>query len=240
MKSLKLIWGSDTRNIFVLSLITAAFIACDFDRLLTIFPLEMRWIPKVMLCVCGVASAFLAFVIWLKAFLQVGNESSNEEAPTIISEREDEINKHLIANGSFSFLQRGHLSSEQVRLMDSATPQERQVYVKKRSKRFMFLVLCVGAYFVWLSFQPAKPVPPPPAIEVTDAGTIKEIQLHETTFSTASTVITTAGVYQVRGGVSASAGDAARTEAKEIVPNQVIERSLCIKSVIKSACYRLM
>ena len=65
------------------------------------------------------------------------------------------------------------------------------------------IFLCLGVIFTWVALQPQKTLPPKPApvVQITDAGSVKEIQLHETSLSTATTVTTTAGVYQVRGGV---------------------------------------
>lgn len=100
------------------------------------------------------------------------------------------------------------------------------------------ILLCTGLTIAWVALQP-RPLKPEPVIEITDAGSVKEIQLHETSLSTATTVTTTASVYQVRGGVSRAAEDKARIKAKE-VGMVGVQKSLCIKSSIKTACYRLM
>lgn len=166
---------------------------------------------------------------------------------TSISEKQDEMNKRLIARGSLvSALissvtnTRRPRSAEQVRLIEMATPDERQAYLSRQVKTSWAIMLCFGLAVSWLEMQPRKPAQPKPlpVVEVTDAGSVKGIQLHETSLSTATTVTTTAGVYQVRGGVSASAGDEASLEAKD-VGTLGVQTSLCIKSKIKTACYPL-
>lgn len=164
-----------------------------------------------------------------------------------ISEMQDEKNKRLIARGSLvsSVMSsitktRRPLSAEQVRLIEMETPHERQAYVSRQAKTSWAIILCFGLAVVWSAMQPRTPAQPKPlpAVEITDAGLVKDIQLHETSLSTATTVTTTAGVYQVRGGVSATSGDVASLEAKED-GTLGVQKSLCIKSNIKSACYPL-
>lgn len=169
---------------------------------------------------------------------------STGSKPSTISEKQDEINKRLVAHSlgqTFKRVLTGRtwsLTPEQVRLIEQATPQERQAYVKRQSKVTLAILLCLGVAIAWVALQP-KPLKPEPVIQITDAGSVKEIQLHETSLSTATTVTTTAGVYQVRGGVSGATGDEARIEAKE-VGTLGVQKSLCIKSSIKTACYPLM
>jgi hypothetical protein len=167
---------------------------------------------------------------------------------TAIHDAEDEMNKALIARGSlasavwlvFSKTSRS-LGPEQTRLISMATPQERQAYVRRQAKMTWTIMLCIGIAVAWVALEPRKPVQPKPLpkVEIIDAGTIKSIQLHETALSTATTVTTTAGVYQVAGGVSAAPDDKATLEANEVGALGV-QKSLCIKSSIKTACYALM
>lgn len=157
-----------------------------------------------------------------------------------ISKRRDDHYKRMIAHSFFSFLRNGELTREQVYLIERATPEERQVYVYKRAMRAWVFFLCACAFLVWVELQPAKPLPSEPQMEIIDAGAVNEIQLHETSFSTSSTVLTTTGVYQVYGGVSAANGDTARIESKELGLSSTVKKFLCIKSAIKSACYPLM
>ena len=172
---------------------------------------------------------------------------SADSHPSVISEQEDEINKRRITHSlkqTFGRVLTGrprYLTPEQIRLIEQATPQERQAYVKRQTKMTLAIFLCLGVIFTWVALQPQKTLPPKPAtvVKITDAGSVKEIQLHETSLSTATTVTTTAGVYQVRGGVSGAVGDEAKIEAKEI-GTLGVQKSLCIKSSIKTACYPLM
>lgn len=172
----------------------------------------------------------------------------NDVSTSAISDAEDEKNKRLIAHGSlasavwsvFSKTNRS-LSPEQTRLISTATPQERQAYVRRQARMSWAIMFCIGIAVAWVALEPRKPVQPKPlpTVEITDAGTIKSTQLHETSLSTATTVTTTAGVYQVRGGVSGAPDDKATIEAKEVGALGV-QKSLCIQSSIKTACYPLM
>ncbi len=169
----------------------------------------------------------------------------SDSSASAISDAEDERNKRLIAHGSlassvwfvFSKTSRS-LSPEQIRLIHMATPKERQAYVRRQAKMSWAIMLCICIALTWVALQPRQ-LKPLPAVEITDAGTIKSIQLHETSLSTATTVTTTAGVYQVRGGVSGASDDKATIEAKEVGALGV-QKSLCIQSSIKTACYPLM
>lgn len=103
---------------------------------------------------------------------------------------------------------------------------------------FSFVVLSVLGVFVYVMTSP-KPVAPAPLI--TAAGSVTHVDLHETSFSTSTSVVTTSGTYQVKGGVSATKGDEASLKVEHLVEHNNRERrSLCIKSSLKSACYELL
>lgn len=154
---------------------------------------------------------------------------------TITAER-DARNKMLI-NHSFRRAIGLGLTAEQIRLIDYGTPEERASYVKKQRKHFFIGAAVVGGYFIISPMIPRDPVPPPPAPEISTAGQIQSLQLHETAFSTSTTVVTETGTYQVHGGVSASAGDTVSLK-RETHPIQ--QTSLCVESKIKAQCYRLL
>lgn len=69
-----------------------------------------------------------------------------------------------------------------------------------------------------------------------DAGTVVSVQLHETTFSTSTTVNTTGGTFQVSGAVTASPGDVTKMRSEKLSG----EQSLCVESSYKGKCYRLL
>lgn len=156
---------------------------------------------------------------------------------TTITQQRDNLNKRLIMNNFISACGLGLNGEQQWLLSDNATPEKRAAYVKKQHKRFLIALVIVASIVAILSFIPRAPAPVYPAPKVIVAGMIQSLQLHETAFSTSTTVVTSNGMYQVRGGVSAKAGDAA-TLKKELHPFQ--KTSLCIESNIKKNCYELL
>jgi hypothetical protein len=169
----------------------------------------------------------------------------SDASAAAISHADDERNMRLIAHGSLASAvwsaiakTKRPLNLEQARLIQNGTPQERQAYVRRQAKLSWTIMLGIGLAVAWIALQPrqAKLLP---RVEITDAGTIKSIQLHETSLSTATTVTTTAGVYQVRGGVSVATDDKAMIESKEVGALGV-QKSLCIQSSIKTDCYPLI
>lgn len=69
-----------------------------------------------------------------------------------------------------------------------------------------------------------------------DAGTVVSVQLHDTAFSTSTTVTTSIGTFQVSGAVTASPGDVTKMRTEKHSDDQ----SLCVQSEFKSGCYRLL
>jgi hypothetical protein len=157
-----------------------------------------------------------------------------------ISEAQDARNKLFLSRSLVSAITRdGSLTAKQRWLIEEASPHDRQFYAVMKLARYGVMAAFVCSYLLWLAMQPAVSVPPPSTV-ITEAGTVKEIRLHETTFSTSSTVTTSNGIYQVRGGVSAATGDAVRIESQEGGQYPPAKKSLCVKSTIKTACYPLL
>lgn len=154
---------------------------------------------------------------------------------TITAER-DARNKKRIAHSFRTAMGLG-LTEEQYRLINDGTPEERAAYLKKQGKYISIGVVVVIGYFIIAQIIPRDPVPPPPAPEVSAAGQIQSLQLHETAFSTSTTVVTNTGIYQLHGGVSASAGDSVSLK-RETYPLKLT--SLCVESKIKTQCYGLL
>ncbi len=107
------------------------------------------------------------------------------------------------------------------------------------ARRRCFLMLGGIALIVtaW-GAMPNKPVPLPPAPTIESAGSIVRIQLHESAFSSSSSVETTEGVFQVQGAVTGAAGDVATM--KTVDQHGMVKSELCIEAKFKSACYRLL
>lgn len=123
----------------------------------------------------------------------------------------------------------------------SSSFEEKDAYVRAEQRRF-FKVMGVIA-LLWIGWSiyrhyvpaPIPPAPPPPIFEA--AGTVQDIQLHSTTFSTETTVKTTTGVFQVHGGVSAAIGDPAQIKRDA---SGIIKAALCIQSAVKTDCYSIL
>lgn len=117
-----------------------------------------------------------------------------------------------------------------------------EVLEQAMRREFRFMAWVVGLVVAYGAISTAvhwndPPPPPPPEPTYVSAGNVQSISLHPTTFSTESTVITTAGTFAVHGGVSAAVGD--RAEIKSLYPSTLNARELCITSSIKTACYRI-
>lgn len=119
------------------------------------------------------------------------------------------------------------------------TAEQRDYFVRVMSRRVIFLGLSVATLFfgLWASSGSA-PAPSPPTF--TAAGTVSSVQLHETALSTTTSVVTTAGTFQVRGAVTASAGDVAEMKHEHLTRKSALQESLCVKSKFKEACYPLI
>ncbi|KZN20708.1 MULTISPECIES: hypothetical protein [Pseudomonas] len=124
-------------------------------------------------------------------------------------------------------------------LLHDGTPAERAEYVRQYRRRVLVwgLVLAVVAGAMGLSYH-EKVAPSPPTESETPAGAIQSLQLHQTSFSTSTTLVTTNGTYQVYGAVSASSGDHVNLKTEKTQYGE--KKSVCVTSEIKSACYQLL
>jgi len=155
---------------------------------------------------------------------------------TSITKERDAKNCRIIQH-SFRQALGCNMSAQQMWLLDCGTPEERDAYVKKQLKHFMIGSAAVIGCLAIFSMIPRDPVPPPPVPEITTAGQVQSLRLHETALSTSTTVITAMGTYQVRGGVSATTGDAVTLKRHT---DGLHRTSLCVESKIKTACYTLL
>ena len=115
------------------------------------------------------------------------------------------------------------------------TPEARAYFVSVLTRRVIVTGLVVVGIFggLWASSGSA-PAAPPPAF--TAAGTVSSVQLHDY----ATSVVTTAGTFQVRGAVTATAGDVAEMKREYSSLSSAPQDSLCVKSKFKEACYPLL
>lgn len=80
---------------------------------------------------------------------------------------------------------------------------------------------------------------PPDAPVTTPIGSIKTLEVQETTFSTSTTVITEIGAFHVQGAVSGHQGDRAVLKVYER-PFRTTAHELCIESIVEPECYALL
>lgn len=73
-----------------------------------------------------------------------------------------------------------------------------------------------------------------PQTTIRPAGVVNDLQLHETTFSTVTTVETSEGWYQTEAAVSASKGDAVTIKARGSA------LQICIDSKDRPSCYPVL
>lgn len=126
----------------------------------------------------------------------------------------------------------GPWPSSKLEMMLARPLSEKEAFVRRRALISIAVLLSIAGLVVATNYigGPA----PKTVIAWQDAGVLQEVTLHSTTFATETTVKTTTGMFQVRGGVSAAAGDKAR------IKRSATETSLCIESAIKAECYRLL
>lgn len=105
------------------------------------------------------------------------------------------------------------------------------------------LVACVAALLV-LRYALAPSVPPgPDVVTEQDAGKIQDVHLQSAALGSETTVRTSVGIYQVRGGVSVAIGDEAklRRTTNEMDGKPFRNKlELCVDSKIKTSCYELL
>ncbi len=73
-------------------------------------------------------------------------------------------------------------------------------------------------------------------------GTITSVEVHHTTFSADSSIQTNNGMYQVEGAVTAKPGDSAylRRYVYQNNESHKYKPQVCVESIIKPACYRIL
>lgn len=178
---------------------------------------------------------------WLAIFF-ASRFTPFQETAVLVSMARDEGNRVQIAR-SFLWVS----ARRREALLERGTPSERAVFVAWQQKLLILFIVSTVALLCLsdglLRPEPVRPAPAPslpPA--VSGAGTVRSIQLHDTTFSTATTVTTDAGVYQVRGAVSAAVGDTVQLKTTPADPANMRQelRELCLNSRVKAACYRLL
>lgn len=152
-----------------------------------------------------------------------------------ITPERDFMNKKLIS-GTILWCP----AAKRSRLLRDGTPEERELFVKTQKKKAAFILFVIGVWIIAseLFSTSASPVPPP-TVTIIPAGQVVGVALHDTTFSTSTSVTTTTGTYQVKGGVSVAKDDLA-TVKKIKEPGRGKKTSLCIESKIKSGCYAIM
>ena len=153
--------------------------------------------------------------------------------------KKERIMNHLIGGDFF-------LSHFKKEILLNSDLKTKEAFLKRRHRLYGLLV---GIIVVWIFVVPLfKPTPvpaPEPQRYNVDAGVIKNIQLHDTTFSEDTTITTSTGVYQVNGGVSAKVGDTVILKKWDDVPEHkkhlpMYATEVCVDSKIKKGCYRLM
>lgn len=75
--------------------------------------------------------------------------------------------------------------------------------------------------------------------KIISAGEVVDIKAHNSMFFSNSTVTTTVGIYQVGGAVSATIGDDSQLKIETLYDKRK-ESFLCIKSEVKTDCYRIL
>lgn len=124
-------------------------------------------------------------------------------------------------------------------LLDLGTDSERADYVRLLSRRLKLLAFAICVVALCVTFAPRHPTPTPIAPTTTEAGNVVSIQFHDTAFSNSTSVVTSAGTFQVSGAVTATPGDVASFIESVDIGNMKV-KSLCIESQFKNACYRVL
>lgn len=150
-----------------------------------------------------------------------------------ITEQDDERNRRFIELTAFDFNQ-----AMRRRLLESGTPAERAAYVRRRTRWYAAFLVVVAILTFLPSLLPSAPKPTPIPPHVEQAGSVVSVQLHDSTFSTSSSVHTERGVYQVMGAVSWAVGDTVTLQVDQQGLHKGVKR-LCIESKIKSGCFTL-
>ncbi|HHX4473440.1 TPA: hypothetical protein ACVBCY_004436 [Aeromonas hydrophila] len=131
-------------------------------------------------------------------------------------------------------------AAKRSRLLRDGTPEERDLFVKTQKKKATFILFAIGVWVIASElFSTPTPPAPAPTVTIIPAGQIVGVELHDTTFSSSTSVTTSTGIYQVRGGVSASKGEQAHIKKTESSVRGM-QTYLCLDSKIKPGCYEIM
>lgn len=117
------------------------------------------------------------------------------------------------------------------------TVQDCDAMVKAVKRRIKICAAVCGAAVLLSLVLPKKEPNVPPPVAYQSAGAVESVQLHETAFSTSTSVTTSAGVFQVSGAVTASPGDQAKISVN--AEGSQTSSNLCVESRFKTHCYRL-
>lgn len=108
---------------------------------------------------------------------------------------------------------------------------------------FAVVTLCIlGLLALRYALAPSQP-PGPDIVTEQDAGRILDVHLQSAALGSETTVRTSLGIYQVRGGVSIAIGDEAKLRRTTNEMDGKPFRSkleLCVESKIKTGCYELL
>ena len=156
-------------------------------------------------------------------------------------ELEEQRIDRLIMNSLF-------LNNSEKRVLFNGDLLKKNEWIKNRRKKIMFFatIVAIFVFLLWHGFLPEKSKPVEPTKITVPAGVIENIELHSTTFSEETTVTTSQGIYQVKGGVSASLGDVVVLEKWRYKDRKFSEQTntykdrVCVESEINNRCYPLM
>ena len=118
------------------------------------------------------------------------------------------------------------------------TAEDRASFVKQHNRAGLVFVGLAALCMLASSLVPTKARPAPAPAHMEDAGRILSVELHETAFSTTSSVRTERGTYQVSGAVSWAHGDQATLREDQQGLHARV-KDLCLASQIHSSCFRL-
>lgn len=163
----------------------------------------------------------------------------SKQSGQTIPDARDARNRRLLSHIAYSPMAR-FLRLDAERLVIEGTPEEREAYAKRVMKWALLISVILAVYLLSIDWQKVgQQQPSSKVLSEVDAGKIQSVQLHETSFSRSTTIVTTVGTYQVVGGVSAEAGVYTTLKREQALSGGVIT-SVCVESHIKQACYPLL
>lgn len=123
-----------------------------------------------------------------------------------------------------------------VSLMRGRLRSEPALSVRLTGAFWLGSFLSFVTYFLWSGSNESSPAEYEPIF--ISAGSVTYVVLHESAFSTTSSVTTDKGVFQVSGAVTASTGDKAKVRV--LKSGSIESKALCIESSFKPNCYNLL